>query len=236
MFRRTYATRFQLFLLSFAPTLYLRNPVAKILVVCLIPHCLCLRMFTLFVGYPIFIFRKLYRIRSCLDLQATESLVHAFITSRLDYCNCLLFGVSSYNLVKLQRIQNAAARLCLKIPRRANVSSMSLLYQLHWLPVEFRIHFKLLLLTFKCLNGLAPGYLSSFLVRRLPPRSLRSLDDHLLEIPRSTSVSFGDRAFPIAAPRLWNNLPLYLRCSSSLLSFKSGLKTYLFRQAFSSHL
>ena len=178
--------------------------------------------------------RKLYRIRPCLDLASTESLVHAFITSRLDFCNSLLYGLTQKNLAKLQRIQNAAARLCLRVPRRAHVSSKSLLVQLHWLPVEFRISFKVLLLTYKCLNGLAPSYLSDFLVRREASLFLRSVDSHLLVVPRTRTQSFGDKAFPNVAPRLWNDLPLSARMAGSLVSFKKIVKTHLFRQAFDS--
>ena len=176
--------------------------------------------------------RKLYLIRPSLDLSSTESLVQAFITSRLDYCNSLLFGITQYNLAKLQRIQNAAARLCLRVPPRAHVSSRSLLVQLHWLPVEFRIRFKILLLVYKCLNGQAPQYLCDFLTMRDSPLSLRSFDSHLLVVPRTRTKSFGDKSFPNVAPRLWNDLPFSLRTAESLGTFKKTLKTHLFRQAF----
>ena len=87
----------------------------------------------------------------------TESLVHAFITSRVDYCNSLLYGLSNSHIMKLQRIQNAAARLVTGAPRFCHVAP--LLCHLHWLPISYRIKFKILLLTFKCLYGLAPNYL-----------------------------------------------------------------------------
>jgi len=176
--------------------------------------------------------RKLYRIRPCLDLSSTESLVHAFITSRLDYCNSLLYGLTQKNLTKLQRIQNAAARLCLRIPKRAHVPSKSLLLQLHWLPVEFRIRFKIMLTTFKCLNGLAPSYLTELISVRESSLHLRSVDSHLLVVPKTRTKSYGDKAFPNVAPRLWNDLPLVIRTASSLDAFKKSLKTHLFRQAF----
>ena len=176
--------------------------------------------------------QKLYRIRPCLDLSSTESLVYAFISSRIDYCNSLLYGLTKQNLAKLQRLQNAAARLCLRVPRRARVSSKCLLSQLHWLPVENRIIFKILLITFKALNGLAPPYISAFLTRRTSSCTLRSFDSHLLVVPKSRTKSFGDRAFPNVAPRLWNDLPFYIRSSATTGSFKKTLKTYLFRQAF----
>ena len=172
--------------------------------------------------------RKLYKIRPCLDLSSTETLVHAFITSRIDYCNSLLYGLTKQNLAK--RLQNDAARLCLRVPRRAHVSSKSLLYQLHWLPVEFRIQFKIHLLTFKALQGLAPPYISSFLTRRTSSCSLRSFDTHLLVVPKTRTKSFGDRAFPNVAPRLWNDLSI--RSSTTIGRFKKSLKTHLFNQAF----
>ena len=97
------------------------------------------------------------RIRKYLSCPITEWLVHAFITSRVDYCNSLLYGLPNSHIMKLQRIQNAAARLVKGAPRFCHVTP--LLFHLHWLPISYRIKFKILLLTFKCLYGLAPNYL-----------------------------------------------------------------------------
>ena len=101
-----------------------------------------------------------------------------------------------------------------------------ILKDLHWLPVRERINFKLLLLTWKAINGLAPSYISNLLVPYKPVRALRSSDKHLLTVPR-TSSTLGDRAFSVAAPTLWNSLPLDIRCCDSLQSFKTLLKTHL---------
>ena len=174
---------------------------------------------------------QFYSIRKSLDRASAETIIHAFITSRLDYCNSLLFGLSMQNIKKLQRVQNCAARLCLKIPRRARISSKSLLQRLHWLAIASRIKFKILLFTYKALNGLAPNYLSELLHVRDIPRELRSSDDKLLVVPKSRTVTFGDRAFSCAAPRLWNGLPKHIRSANSLSSFKSLLKTHLFDSA-----
>ena len=103
------------------------------------------------------------------------------------------------------------------------------LKELHWLPIHFlRINFKILLITYKILNGLAPAYLSTLVKVYIPPRKLRSGSKDLLQPVRSHSVSYGDRPFSIVAPHLWNNLPLDIRTSKSVSAFKTKLKTYLF--------
>ena len=107
-----------------------------------------------------------------------------------------------------------------------------MLSDLHWLPVEQRIQFKILLFAFKALNGLAPDYLSDLISLHRPPRALRSADLMRLDTPRTRLVTRGDRAFSVAAPNLWNELPFSIRSATSLFSFKSSLKTYLFSKAF----
>ena len=127
-------------------------------------------------------------------------------------------------------IQNCSARLVSRQPRAAHASPF--LVALHWLPVEQRIVFKVLLLTYKALNNLAPSYISHLFVRYNPPRSLRSAGKHLLEVPKARLKTYGDRAFSVAAPKLWNDLPSEIKISPSVAAFKSRLKTYLFRIAF----
>ena len=92
------------------------------------------------------------------------TLVHAFVTSRLDYCNSLLYGLPKTRLTKLQRVQNAAARLVSNTRRFEHITPV--LRQLHWLPVSFRINFKILLLTFKSLHGLSPVHLHDLIAVR----------------------------------------------------------------------
>ena len=101
-----------------------------------------------------------------------ETLIHAFVTSKLDYCNSLLSGLSQNQIQRLQYVQNSAARL-LTGTRKYN-SITPILRELHWLPVAERIHFKILLLTFKSLNGMAPFYLNELLSPYIPSRTLRS--------------------------------------------------------------
>ena len=101
---------------------------------------------------------------------------------------------------------------------------------MHWLPVESRIIFKILLLVYKSLNNLAPAYINSLWKNYKPSRNLRSVDQGLLTVPSSNQRTYGDRAFSVAAPKLWNALPLDIRNSGSITLFKCKLKTFLFRK------
>ena len=117
------------------------------------------------------------RIRKYLSRQSAEILVHAFITSRLDYCNGLLYGLPECLLNKLQRIQNDCARLIFREQKFCHVTP--LIKELHWLPIKYRIEFKILLITFKILNFLVPTYLSSLISHRLPSKyNLRNSSDN----------------------------------------------------------
>ncbi|XP_042341014.1 uncharacterized protein LOC121942011 [Plectropomus leopardus] len=165
-----------------------------------------------------------------LSRQHFETVIHAFVTTRLDYCNALYVGVSGSSVARLQMVQNAAARLLTGTRKHEHISPI--LASLHWLPIHFRISFKILLFTFKSLNGLAPPYLSELLQPYTPLRSLRSADQLLLSVPKTKRKLRGDRAFAVAAPKLWNDLPLHIRQASSLSVFKSHLKTHLFSLAF----
>ena len=174
-------------------------------------------------------------VRKYLCKSSAECLIHSFVSSRLDYCNSVMYGVPSRYLSKLQLVQNSAARVVTCIKRQEHISPI--LYSLHWLPISFRIQFKILLLTFKALHGLAPSYLSELIVPYVSSREgLRSSNKNLLKIPKSKLVSCGDKSFTVAAPKLWNSLPLELRSMSSVTAFKSNLKTYLFRKAFSAKI
>jgi hypothetical protein len=170
------------------------------------------------------------RVRKCLDQKTAETLVHSLITSKLDYCNSVLSGVSDKHLRRLQMVQNSAARIVTMSRKRDHITPV--LERLHWLPVKFRIQYKILLFTYKILNGMAPSYLEELLVWYQPSRSLRSCQQHLLHVPRTKLKGFGDRAFSVNAPRLWNALPLHIRASTSLNGFKRDLKTYLFELSY----
>ena len=173
--------------------------------------------------------RNIGRIRKYLNPRATEQILHSFVTSRLDMCNSLLFGLPQDQIARLQRIQNTAARLVTLTRKTTHITPV--LRELHWLPVGYRITYKILLFVFKSLNSLAPGYISSLLQPYKPSRTLRSSNKVLLCEPPSRH-SWGDRAFSVAAPRLWNSLPLQVRASPSLVHFKTALKSHIFHEAF----
>ena len=133
-------------------------------------------------------------------------------------------------MARLQLVQNAAARLLTKTNKRSHITPV--LASLHWLPVSFRVHFKILVLTYRALHGQAPKYISDLVSRYVPGRALRSADQGLLEVPFSRLKTKGDRAFQVIAPTLWNTLPQALRAAPSVYIFKSQLKTLLFERAF----
>ncbi|XP_061590906.1 uncharacterized protein LOC133456448 [Cololabis saira] len=170
--------------------------------------------------------RNIAKIRKILSQRDAEKLVHAFVSSRLDYCNVLLAGCPSNLLNRLQLIQNAAARVLTGISRRDHVSPV--LVSLHWLPVKFRIQFKILLLAYKAQNGLAPQYLQDLIVPYVPGRALRSQGAGLLVVPRVSKCRFGGRAFCYQAPLLWNQLPIWVKEADTTSTFKTKLKTFLF--------
>ena len=177
--------------------------------------------------------RQFRSVRRSLSVNACTALVHAFVTSRLDYCNSLLAGIGDGLIDQLQTVLRVAARLVLR-KRKFDSISADIRDRLHWLPIRSRIDFKLGLLVYKCLQGTAPGYLTEMLVQKstVPALSrLRSTARGDLLVPRTKTKTIGPRSFATSGPALWNNLPDDLRDPSlSLTVFKQRLKSYLFKQ------
>ena len=176
--------------------------------------------------------RNISKIRRYLTLDAAKTLAHTLVISRIDYCNGILGNLPLRVTNKLQRVQNTAARMLYKKPKRTHTTP--LLKQLHWLPVIYRIKFKILLLTFKSLNQLAPPYLKFLIKRYVPSRQLRSnlsLQDTLV-VPRYRRRKHAGRSFSTVAPTLWNELPQHIRKAGTLSTFKSLLKTFYFNRHF----
>ena len=173
--------------------------------------------------------RALRHVRSGLTPEAARTISIGLVSSRLDYCNSLLYGTSESNLNKLQRVQNDLARVVLRAPWGCHAAP--LLRDLHWLPIRFRIRYKVALMTYKARHSKEPGYLHSILHDYIPTRALRSSDQHLLEKPKLSSAK-ASRAFRNSAPVVWNRLSVNNRCATSSGSFKKLLKTELFVSAF----
>ena len=141
-------------------------------------------------------------------------MINSAVTSRFDYCNSLLYGINGYLVSQPQSCQNNAARIVSL--RRKYDHITPVLTDLHWLPGEHRISYKILLMAYKAQHGMAPPYLSSLLSPYKPGRSLRSEGKHLLATPRYRLEGFGKRSFAHAAPSLWNTLPISIKLPSPL--------------------
>ncbi len=169
--------------------------------------------------------KNIARIRSFFSSQDLEKCVHAFITSRVDYCNGLL---PKKSVIQLQLIQNTAARILTRTRTSEHITPV--LRSLHWLQLHLGLILELLLV-YKSLNGIGPKYIADMLTKYKPNRPLRSLGSSPLEIPR-VHTKQGESAFSYLAARCWNQLPEEIKCVKTLATFKSRLKTHLFSCAF----
>ena len=178
--------------------------------------------------------RQLRTVARSLTPTATTTLVHSFVTARLDYCCSLFAGLPTVRLNCLDRVLRSAARLIGRIPKYDHISAY-MRDVLHWLPLKQRIEYRTAALVWRCMLGLAPAYLSelcysssSLSTRSL--RSLRSAEQGLLTVPFARTSTKQNRAFSVVGPLIWNCLPLTLRLLPRTPSqtFFSHLKTVLF--------
>ena len=177
-------------------------------------------MLQLYASLLSFIFEIFTRYDAC------RILIHAFITSRIDYCNWLLYGQPKCILQRLQSVLNSAARLIHLSSRCEHFTP--LLIQLDWLPVEQRITFKIAVITFKALHGSAPDYIMELIKPYIPSRSLQSSNKLLLFKAKFNLMTYGSWSSTMAAP----SLPFEHRSCCSLSSFKPKLKTLLFKASY----
>ena len=187
--------------------------------------------------------RNISMVRRHLPLHAAKAAINASVTSRLDTGNSLLAGICNCTLIagsvqctckiqRLQLVQNNAARvLSYSLTKSDHISPY--LQDLHWLPIRYRIIFKILTTVFKCVHGTAPEYLCELVTPYQPCRNMRSSSGLLLNVPKTKLATAGDRMFSCIGPQLWNSLPLNIRQCQTLYSFKRALKTYLFSIAYS---
>ena len=172
-------------------------------------------------------------IRRFLTSTATATFVSAFVLSRIDYCNSLLFGSTHDVTSHLQRIQNYAARVILRLPMSSSITIH--LKSLHWLPVKVRSTYKIAYLCYHCHSSTPPSYVTDMLHKRpLHTSNTRSSSYTmpLLNRPAHSKATLGDRSFSFASSSVWNSILNDVRFAPSLSSFKSRLKTYFFRSVY----
>jgi len=162
-----------------------------------------------------------------------KQLVHAFVISRLDYCNSILAGLSKGLLSQLQRVQNAAVRLVIGLQLRDHIKPA--LFELHWLPVHLKIDYKLCLLMHSATVQCCPRYIS-YIVQTTAASSrrqgLRSSTDTFSYTVPLTYTKFGECAFSVAGPSVWNSVPADIWHITDISKFKRHLKTHLFNLYF----
>ena len=169
--------------------------------------------------------RQISRVRKFFTEHDLQILISSLVLSRIDCNNVLYYNLKASNIRKLQTVQNCAARIVCRVNRFDRVSSNSLTKKLHWLKVNERILYKILVLVHKCINRKAPNVLiASFTL------SERSRCNRL--VTKSFNSAFGERAFTVCGPKLWNSLPAYLRTIENINTFKEKLKTYLFKKCY----
>ena len=181
---------------------------------------------------------NIYKIRAArknLTRSACNKLMVSLVLSHLDYANSLLGNLPKTSIRKMQLVQNIAARITLG--KRKYDSATSCLQKLHWLPIQYRIEFKIISLVHKCLHNNAPPYLQRLIQHTRPTRrGLRSEEDTTrLLVPRTSRKTFASRSFSVLGPQLWNDLPRNLHKIDNYTSFKKELKTHLFKVAFLGH-
>ena len=180
--------------------------------------------------------RHLYRIRPLLDLKTSVLLVNTLVSSRLDYCNSLL-SLTDFELRRLQLVQNSLCRFVTHSLKFSYITPQ--LKKLHWLPVRYRVQFKIGLITYKILNQGQPVYLrelihpyTSFRNTRCSTPKLKFLQTATFDRRVHKSIKHFPNSFSHYAPVLWNSFPFQIRNSPSVASFRKHLKTHLFNSSF----
>ena len=165
------------------------------------------------------------QIHKFLSVETAILLANDMVSSRLDYCNSLLYGVSKPNIAKLQRVQNALCRIIFRLDKMSHVTPF--LKKLHWLPMQHRVLFKYNHLVFKAVNFSQTPYLSTLI------RSSSLTHGNRLSVSSThPKKHIGTSDFAVAAPDEWNKLPKTVRSRQTIDSFRSQLKTYFFRLAY----
>jgi len=176
------------------------------------------------------VLRQIRSIRRSVTRPVLQSLVASLVLTRLDYGCSTLPGLPARQLNRLQSVVNSAARLVYSARRSERMSP--LLRELNWLRVPERIDFRLAVLVYRCMNGTALGSELQRVADIESRRRLRTASSPSLHVPWSLHRTIGDRAFPVAAAKVWNALPPSITSLPSLGTFKCALKTELFRRSY----
>ena len=181
--------------------------------------------------------RDLYRIHPLLDLNTSVLLVNALVSNRLDYCNSLFLSLTDFELRRLQLVQNSLCRAVTRSCKSSHITPQ--LKKLHWLPVRYKVQFKIGLITYKILNQGQPVYLRELIHPYTSPRNTRRSTTKLKFLQTPTfdhrvhkSIECFSNSFSRYPPALWNSFPFYVRNSPSVASFMKHLKTHLFSSSF----
>ena len=174
--------------------------------------------------------KRLKAIHPFLTTEACHTVVRGIVFVHLDYANAIFAGLPDCEISKLQRVQNIAATFVLN--RTWYDSPEQARCELHWLPIRARIQHKVLSLTYKSLNGMAPHYLQDLItLRPVAKPGLRSEKTfQQLVIPFTRRKMLANRALSSIAPRWWNQLPTDIKKSQNIDCFKAKLKTHLFKR------
>jgi hypothetical protein len=183
--------------------------------------------------------RNFASIRKYLTISTATMVANALVSCRFDYCNSLFTGISTTDFTRLQCIQNSLARVIRSKHKYDHITPT--LKSLHWLPVRYRCHFKILTLVYKYLSVGSPAYFGQVLQPYTSCVNTRHSDakKRYLKVPKFKTKTHSyvskrrfDGSFMYVAPQLWNSLPIELRTSPSLYIFRRKLKTHLFAKAY----
>lgn len=184
------------------------------------------------VSTGFFHLRRLRQLRRILPRATKQRLVSTLILSRVDYCNAILVGLPATTLAPLKRLMNASVRFVAGLKSRDHVTPAY--KELHWLPIEQRITFKLCSVMHSVVHGTAPAYISELVTPNSElsgRRHLRSAAAGEYDVPSACS-RYGQRAFSVAGPKAWNDLPAHIRQQKSDSTFQRQLKGHLFSAAY----
>ena len=180
--------------------------------------------------------RRLASIRIFLTSTITATLVFAFVSSRIDYCDSLLFGSTNNVTSHLQRIQNYAARVILRLLMSSILSYLSRHSKsLHWFPIKVSSTYNIACLCYHCHSSTTPSYVADMLHKNPSHTRITRSSSYtipFLNKPAHIRATLGDHSFSCTSSYVWNSIPNDVRCAPSLSSSKSRLKTFLFRSVY----